>query len=86
MHLHAPLYIPTSCVSLPPLLTHSTPPPTHTFLFVSPPTDFKEDPLRRDMRPTFPQLLELSRLAENFDLQRLPSIGRNTQVRAWVRT
>ena len=44
-------------------------------------TGFKEDPLQRDMRPTFPQLLELSRLATNFDLQRLPSIGRNTQVR-----
>lgn len=44
--------------------------------------NFKEDPLRRDMRPTFPQLLELSRLAANYDLQRLPSIGRNTQVHA----
>jgi hypothetical protein len=32
------------------------------------------------MRPTFPQLLELSRLAANYELQRLPSIGRNTQV------
>lgn len=41
---------------------------------------YKEDPLRRDMRPTFPQLLELSRLAANYELQRLPSMGRNTQV------
>ena len=57
--------------------SHS-PPTTHPPL----PTqqNFKEDPLRRDMRPTFPQLLELSRLAANYDLQRLPSIGRNTQV------
>jgi hypothetical protein len=64
-------------------------PPTPTKSILPPqtnaqPTDFKEDPLRRDMRPTFPQLLELSRLAANYDLQRLPSIGRNTQVRACV--
>lgn len=42
--------------------------------------EYKEDPLRRDMRPTFPQLLELTRLRSNYDLERLPAIGRNTQV------
>merc|ERR1711988_134440 len=42
--------------------------------------DYKEDEVRRDMRPTFPSLLELSRLSTNFDLARLSSIGRNTQV------
>ena len=42
--------------------------------------DYKEDPLRRNMRPTFHHLLELSRLAKNFNLERLPSISRNTQV------
>uniref|UniRef100_A0A7R9U720 Acetyl-CoA carboxylase n=1 Tax=Pinguiococcus pyrenoidosus TaxID=172671 RepID=A0A7R9U720_9STRA len=41
---------------------------------------YVEDPLRRDMRPTFPQLLELSRLSENFDLKRLDSVGRNVQM------
>ena len=42
--------------------------------------DYKEDPLRRNMRPTFHHILELSRLAENFDLDRLPAIGKNVQV------
>eukprot|EP00522_Entomoneis_paludosa_P016513 CAMPEP_0172450434 /NCGR_PEP_ID=MMETSP1065-20121228/8763_1 /TAXON_ID=265537 /ORGANISM="Amphiprora paludosa, Strain CCMP125" /LENGTH=2096 /DNA_ID=CAMNT_0013202215 /DNA_START=2922 /DNA_END=9212 /DNA_ORIENTATION=- len=41
---------------------------------------YKEDPLRRNMRPTFHHLLELSRLAKNFDLDRIPAIGRNSQV------
>merc|ERR1711966_234917 len=41
---------------------------------------FKEDPLRRGMRPTFHQLLELGRLAENYDLQRIPAVGRNVQI------
>jgi acetyl-CoA carboxylase/biotin carboxylase 1 len=41
---------------------------------------YKEDPLRRDMRPTFHHLLELPRLDQNFDLQRLPCIGKNNQV------
>mmetsp|Transcript_30431 Transcript_30431/g.51415 ORF Transcript_30431/g.51415 Transcript_30431/m.51415 type:complete len:2150 (-) Transcript_30431:120-6569(-) len=34
---------------------------------------FKEDPLRRDMRPAFPHIFELSRMEGNFDLQRLPT-------------
>jgi acetyl-CoA carboxylase/biotin carboxylase 1 len=41
---------------------------------------FKEDPIRRDMRPTFHHLLELQRLTQNFELERLPAVGRNTQV------
>ena len=41
---------------------------------------FKENPLRRNMRPTFHHLLELSRLDDNFDLERLPSVQRNAQV------
>jgi acetyl-CoA carboxylase/biotin carboxylase 1 len=41
---------------------------------------FKEDPLRRDMRPTFHHLLELGRLDANFNLERLPAVGRNAQV------
>lgn len=41
---------------------------------------YSEDPLRRDMRPTFYQLLELGPLADNFDLARRPAIGKNNQV------
>jgi len=41
---------------------------------------YSEDPLRRNMRPTFHYLLELGRLATNFDLERIPAIGRNAQV------
>lgn len=41
---------------------------------------YKEAPLRRNMRPTFHHLLELGRLDENFDLERLPSVQRNAQV------
>ena len=41
---------------------------------------YKEDPLRRNMRPTFYALLELSRLAANFELERIAAIGRNTQI------
>lgn len=36
---------------------------------------YQEDKLRRDMRPTFHHLLELKRLNDNFDLERLPAIG-----------
>mmetsp|Transcript_36664 Transcript_36664/g.53859 ORF Transcript_36664/g.53859 Transcript_36664/m.53859 type:complete len:2101 (+) Transcript_36664:49-6351(+) len=41
---------------------------------------YKEDLLRRNMRPTFHHLLELSRIDANFDLERIECIGRNTQV------
>jgi len=41
---------------------------------------YKENPLRRNMRPTFHHLLELSRLQENFNLDRIPAIGKNAQV------
>jgi acetyl-CoA carboxylase / biotin carboxylase 1 len=41
---------------------------------------FKEDIIRRDMRPTRYQLLELAPLSENFNLERLPAIGKNNQV------
>eukprot|EP00928_Gymnodinium_smaydae_P037781 TRINITY_DN26188_c0_g1_i1.p1 TRINITY_DN26188_c0_g1~~TRINITY_DN26188_c0_g1_i1.p1 ORF type:complete len:2149 (+),score=434.34 TRINITY_DN26188_c0_g1_i1:43-6489(+) len=42
---------------------------------------WKEDNSRRDMRPSFPHLLEVGRLAESFELERIvPTIGRNSQV------
>jgi len=41
---------------------------------------FKEDPLRRGMRPTFHHLLELGRLTDNYDLERIPAVGRNVQI------
>ena len=41
---------------------------------------FKEEPFRRNMRPTLHHVLELARLSENFDLERLPSINKNVQV------
>jgi len=42
---------------------------------------WKENPIRRDMRPTFPSLLEITRLSEEYDLERIiPVIGRNSQV------
>jgi len=53
----------------------------HSFLECN---DFKEDPLRRDMRPSFPYLLELTRLAVNYDLTRIPALGRNAQL--WIGT
>jgi len=41
---------------------------------------YKENPLRRNMRPTFHHLLELSRLQDNFELDRIPAIGKNAQL------
>jgi acetyl-CoA carboxylase/biotin carboxylase 1 len=41
---------------------------------------YKEEPLRRNMRPTFHYLLELGRLDANFNLERIPAVGRNAQV------
>jgi acetyl-CoA carboxylase/biotin carboxylase 1 len=41
---------------------------------------YAEDPLRRNMRPTFHHLLELSRLRDNFNLERIPAVGKNAQV------
>ena len=41
---------------------------------------FKEDPLRRGMRPSFHHLLELGRLEGNFNLERIPAVGRNVQI------
>ena len=41
---------------------------------------FKEDPFRRNMRPTIHHVLELSRLSDTFDLERLPAINKNVQV------
>jgi acetyl-CoA carboxylase/biotin carboxylase 1 len=41
---------------------------------------YNEDPLRRNMRPTFHHLLELSRLRDNFNLERIPAVGKNAQV------
>jgi len=42
--------------------------------------DYKEDPLRRNMRPTFHHLLELGRLRENHSLSRMAAVGKNAQV------
>jgi acetyl-CoA carboxylase/biotin carboxylase 1 len=42
--------------------------------------NYKEDRLRRNMRPTFHHLLELARLTSNFDAERIPAIGKNAQV------
>jgi len=41
---------------------------------------FKEDPLRRGMRPTFHHLLELGRLTDNYSLERIKAVGRNVQI------
>lgn len=41
---------------------------------------YEEDPVRRDMRPSLPYIFELGRLAVNYKLERLPTIGRNSQV------
>jgi len=41
---------------------------------------YKEDPSRRNMRPTFHYLLELARLSKNFELTRLDAVGKNAQV------
>jgi acetyl-CoA carboxylase/biotin carboxylase 1 len=42
--------------------------------------NYKESPVRRNMRPTFHHLLELARLSANFELERIPAIGKNAQV------
>jgi len=49
------------------------PPLHHTFTECQ---EFKEDAVRRNMRPTFTHLLELPRLA-NYDLSRFPTINRD---------
>merc|ERR1711871_790577 len=41
---------------------------------------FKEDKLRRNMRPTFHHLLELARLTSNHELVRMKAVGKNAQV------
>ncbi|CAJ1961615.1 unnamed protein product [Cylindrotheca closterium] len=41
---------------------------------------YNEDPLRRNMRPTFHHLLELSRLRNAYNLERIPAVGKNAQV------
>ncbi|KAG5181165.1 acetyl-CoA carboxylase [Tribonema minus] len=41
---------------------------------------FVDDPLRRDMRPSFPYIFELERLSVNYDLERLATVGRNSQI------
>jgi len=41
-------------------------------------TNYLEDPISRNMRPTMPQLLELSRLTQNHELISLPSVNRNS--------
>jgi len=46
--------------------------------------DYEEEALRRDMRASFPYILELTRLQGNYDLTRIPALGRNAQL--WVGT
>jgi len=41
---------------------------------------YKEDILRRNMRPTLYSLLELGRLKKNYELERLEAVGKNAQV------
>ena len=41
---------------------------------------FKEDVLRRNMRPTFHHLLELGMLTDNHNLIRMEAVGKNAQV------
>jgi acetyl-CoA carboxylase/biotin carboxylase 1 len=41
---------------------------------------YTEDPIRRNMRPTFHDLLELGRLRDNFDLERIQAVGKNAQI------
>lgn len=43
-------------------------------------TGFAEDPISRNMRPTMPQLLEINRLSENFELERMVAVGRNAYM------
>lgn len=44
--------------------------------------DWKEEMIMRDIRPTYYNLLELGRLEQNFELERLHSIGKSAQVYA----
>lgn len=39
--------------------------------------NFQENRVSRNMRPTLPQLLELNRMTKNYEVLRLPTIGRN---------
>eukprot|EP00612_Vaucheria_litorea_P002853 CAMPEP_0171460884 /NCGR_PEP_ID=MMETSP0945-20130129/5573_1 /TAXON_ID=109269 /ORGANISM="Vaucheria litorea, Strain CCMP2940" /LENGTH=2045 /DNA_ID=CAMNT_0011987159 /DNA_START=270 /DNA_END=6407 /DNA_ORIENTATION=+ len=43
-------------------------------------SNFKEEPLKRDMRPSFPYIFELDRLSVNYNLERLATVGKNNQV------
>lgn len=43
-------------------------------------TNFKEDIISRNMRPTVPQILEINRLIENHNLERMPTVGRNSYL------
>uniref|UniRef100_A0A0K6S787 Uncharacterized protein n=1 Tax=Chromera velia CCMP2878 TaxID=1169474 RepID=A0A0K6S787_9ALVE len=61
------------------LMIPQTPRATRYFSFLSK-EDFTDSKLRRDMRPTFPPLLELERLSENYSISRLPAITQNRQV------
>jgi len=46
--------------------------------------EYDEEPIRRDMRASFPYLLELTRLEGNYDLTRIDALGRNAQL--WIGT
>jgi len=43
-------------------------------------TGYQENPLRRNMRPTFYDLLDLGRLAKDYDLERIDALQKNAQV------
>ena len=43
-------------------------------------TGFKEDVVMRNMRPTMPVLLELNRLLQNYNLESMPTVSRNSQM------
>ena len=42
--------------------------------------DYQEDPLRQNMRPTCQHMLELERLGENFELERIPAVANNVRL------
>ena len=68
------LHLPQLLQCLPP------PPPQVSYLNFQAETSFKEDTAARNMRATMPQLFELNRLQLNHELERLATVGRNSQL------
>uniref|UniRef100_A0A7S3K3Q2 Acetyl-CoA carboxylase n=1 Tax=Aureoumbra lagunensis TaxID=44058 RepID=A0A7S3K3Q2_9STRA len=50
------------------------------FTFEATKDGLKEDPLRRNMRPTFYHLLELESLTDNYNLTPLPTVNRDLRI------